>query len=127
MRHLFAAGLTAATLLAGGAMTLHLTGDNVAEARQSQQSAKAIVDAAKDRGEIGEKYNGQLEARVALSPNVEAAMDEINIGRKTLFTQLAEEKNDSILNVGKVAALKQFRDAKPGHYLLGEDGVWRQK
>ncbi|MGJ8558667.1 MAG: DUF1318 domain-containing protein [Litorimonas sp.] len=127
MKKLFTAGLMAAALLAGGAMSLHLSGYNIAEAQQAQQSSKAIVDAAKDRGEIGEKYNGQLEAVTALSPNVEAAMDDINIRRKTLFVKLAKEKNESLLDVGKVAAVTQFSNAKPGHFLLGEDGVWKQK
>ncbi|GHA88186.1 hypothetical protein GCM10009069_08920 [Algimonas arctica] len=127
MKKLFTAGLMAAALLAGGAMSLHLSGYNIAEAQQAQQSSKTIVDAAKDRGEIGEKFNGQLEAVTPLSANVEAAMDDINIRRKTLYVKLAKEKNESLLDVGKVAAVNQFRDAKPGHYLLGEDGVWKQK
>lgn len=128
MKKLFVAGVMAVTLLAGGAMTLHLSGSNVAEAQQTLKSSKAIIDAAKDRGEVGEKFNGTLEAVVEpLSAEVEAALKDINIGRKTRFTELASEKNDSVLNVGKVVALQQFRDAKPGHFLLGEDGVWRQK
>ena len=45
MKKLFVAGLMAATLLAGGAMTLHLTGGNVAAAQQASANSKQIVEA----------------------------------------------------------------------------------
>lgn len=127
MKKILAAGLVAATLLAGGAMTLHLTGDNVAEAQQASSQSKRIVDAAKTRGEIGERIDGYLAAVTNLSPSVQAAMDDINISRKVVYEQLAEARGQSIRVVAQLTGESQISKAAPGEFVQGADGKWVQK
>lgn len=127
MKKLLISGLTAAALLAGGAMTLHLTGDNVAEAQQASAASKPIVDAAKKRGEVGERIDGYLAAVTTLSPSVQAAMDDINISRKVLYEKLAEARGQSIRVVAQLTGESQISKAEPGEFVQGADGQWVQK
>lgn len=127
MKKLFAAGLMAATLLAGGAMTLHLSGYNVAEAQQASAASKQIVEAAKKRGEIGERIDGYLAAVTPLSPDVQAAMADINISRKVVYEKLAEARGQSIRVIGQLTGENQIKKAEPGEYIQGADGQWKQK
>lgn len=127
MKKLFAAGLIAATLLAGGAMTLHLSGTNVAEAQQASAASKQIVEAAKKRGEIGERIDGYLAPVTTLAPTVKAAMDDINISRKVLYEKLAEARGQSIRVVAQLTGESQIQKAEPGEYIQGADGQWAQK
>lgn len=127
MKKLFVASLMAATLLAGGAMTLHLTGDNVAAAQQATAESKQIVDAAKKRGEIGERVDGYLAAVKPLSANVQAAMNDINISRKVVYEKLAEARGQSIRVVAQLTGESQIAKADPGDYIQGADGQWKQK
>lgn len=125
MKKLITAGLATAALLTGGAVALQNSGTNIAEARQA--SSKSIVDAAKARGEIGERIDGYLAAVADLSPDVRAAMDDINIRRKYYYEQLADEKGVRIAVVAQLAGEKQIRDAQTDYYVMGADGNWTQK
>lgn len=127
MKKLFVAGLMAATLLAGGAMTLHLSGENIAAAQQANASSKQIVDAAKKRGEIGERVDGYLAAVKPLSANVQRAMDDINISRKVVYEKLAESRGQSIRVVAQLTGESQIAKADPGDYVQDADGQWKQK
>lgn len=127
MKRIIVAGLAATGMLTGGAIALQQSGINVAEARQKPESSKAIVDAAKARGEIGERIDGYLAAVTTLAPNVRAAMDDINIRRKYHYEQLADEKGVRIAVIAQLAGEKQIRDAAPGAYVMGENGKWERK
>lgn len=127
MKKLFVASLMAATLLAGGAMTLHLSGANVAAAQQSTTESKQIIEAAKKRGEVGERIDGYLAAVTTLSPDVKTAMDDINISRKVVYEKLAEAKGQSIRIVAQLTGENQIEKAEPGEYVQGADGQWKQK
>jgi hypothetical protein len=127
MKKLFVAGLMAATLLAGGAMTLHLSGGNAAAAQQSMTASKQIIEAAKKRGEVGERIDGYLAAVTPLSANVKAAMDDINISRKVVYEKLAEARGQSIRVVAQLTGESQIEKAEPGEYVQRADGQWTQK
>lgn len=127
MKKLFVAGLMAATLLAGGAMTLHLSGYNIAEAQQASAESKQIVDAAKTRGEIGERVDGYLAPVTTITPTVQAAMNDINISRKVVYEKLAEARGQSIRVIAQLTGENQISKAQPGEYVQGTDGQWTQK
>ena len=124
MKKLIIAGLATAGLLAGGAVVLQITGNNVAVA---QMDAKSIVDAAKARGEVGERIDGYLAVVTDTSTEVKAAVDEINIGRKQVYTRLAREQNVKIEVVARLTGEKQIAKAAPDNMVMGEDGVWTKK
>lgn len=124
MKKLIIAGLATAGLLTGGALALQTTGDNVAVA---QTNAKSVVDAAKSRSEVGERIDGYLAVVTGTSAEVKAAVDEINIGRKQVYTRLAREQNVKIEIVAKLTGEKQLAKAAPGEMIMGEDAVWKKK
>lgn len=124
MKKLLIAAVTAAGLMTGGALILQTSGDNVAAA---QSSAKAVVDAAKSRGEIGERIDGYLGVVGSPSAAVRAAMDEINIGRKSVYTELAREQNVKTEVVARLTGEKQIAKAARGEFVMGETGQWAKK
>ena len=80
-------GLSAVALLAGGVVTVTTLGASEPAYAQTQ-SAKSIVDAAKARGTIGETPAGYLAVVGGETAAERNAMNEINIGRKALYTCL---------------------------------------
>lgn len=124
MKKMLIAAVTAAGLMTGGALMLQTSGDNVAAA---QSSAKAVVDAAKSRGEIGERIDGYLGVVGSPSAAVRAAMDEINIGRKSVYTELAREQNVKTEVVARLTGEKQIVKAGKGEFIMDESGQWKKK
>ena len=113
--------------LTGTAMLLHDSGYMVAQAQEASASSKAIVEAAKSRGEIGERIDGYLAAVTPLSPDVKAAMDDINISRKVAYEKLADQRGLSIRVVAQLAGESLIQRAPAGEYVMGADGQWKQK
>jgi len=92
-------------------------------------NAKAIVDQAKTDKLVGEKLNGYLDfvsidASVDISSEVRAAVNEINIKRKSIYTRLAREQKVSISDVAGLTGEKLIAKAKPGEMVQLGDGQW---
>lgn len=124
MKKFVIAGLTAFGLLAGSAVLLTQSGENVAYA---QASAKATVDAAKARGEVAERLDGYLEARGDAPADVKRAVNEINIGRKAVYTQGARQNNSSVEVFAQLAGEKQIAATPSGQYVIRVEGQWTRK
>ncbi len=91
--------------------------------------AKALVDAAKAAGKVGEQADGFLGfVAPQADPALEAAVAEINDGRRRAYEETAK-RNGVTPEVAGVAAFKVLRDTKlkPGDYYRDTDGVWRRK
>jgi len=86
--------------------------------------AKAVVDAAKSEGLIGETAGGYLAVISTASRDVINAMNEINIRRKSLYTKLARQQNVQIDVVAAVTAEKVRAKAKSGEKFLDKNGSW---
>ncbi|WP_333585736.1 YdbL family protein [Phenylobacterium sp.] len=118
--------LAAAILGAAGVVTVGVhAGAAVAQTAQ----AKALVDAAKAQGVVGEKADGFLGfVRPASDAALEAAVAEINAGRAALYRQAAARNGVSVAAAG-AAAYEEVVSARlrPGEYFQGADGGWRQK
>ena len=119
-------GFAALALLTGGSVVMHAAGVNVAHA---QSSAKATVDAAIARGEIGEQITGYLGVVDGASPSsaVRAAMNEINIARKSVYTRAAESSTESAKVFAQLTGEKQIEKSAPGTYVKDASGVWKKK
>lgn len=114
-------------LLGVGAISLNTQGLNAAYAQSA--SAKATVDRAKTDGKIGETAAGYLDAvnNQSLDAATQAAMKEINIARKALYTRLANEQNVKTEVVAALTGEKQVAKASAGEYVLMSSGSWVQK
>jgi len=122
----FLSAFAALSLLAGGSFMATQTGGNIAQAQS--QSAKTVVDAAITRGAIGETAGGYLDAtgQGSLSAAERNAMNEVNIGRKGVYTRLAREQNVQIEVVAALTGEKQIAKAARGA-MVKDTGGWRRK
>ena len=91
--------------------------------------SKAVVDAAKARGEVGEAKTGYLAFVTGSgSPEVGAAVDEINAGRKAIY-EAAAAKNNLGVDAAAASSYTQviLSKLKPGQYYQDISGKWVQK
>lgn len=112
-------------LLAGAAaapLTLSLAGPAYAQA-----SAKAVVDAAKARGEVGEKADGYLGVRGAASAPVRAAVQEINAGRREVYQQAATSTGVTLEAAAAAAAVHLLAQVPAGQFYQNAAGAWVRK
>lgn len=120
-------GFAALALVAGGAIALNASGDNAAYAQIS--TAKATVDAAITRGEIGEQIDGYLGVVDGASPSatVRNAMNEINIARKSVYTQAASKSGQPASVFAQLTGEKQIKKSAQGTFVKDATGVWKRK
>ena len=119
--------ISAVALIAGGTMAVASLGGSDATAQA--QSAKSIVDSAKAKGVIGETVAGYLAetGSGAVSAAEKAAMNEINIGRKSIYTRKARAENLQVEVVATVFGEKQIAKANRGEKVMDASGSWRTK
>ncbi len=92
-------------------------------------ASKAVVDAAKAKGLVGERSNGYLGFVGASSDAaLKAAVDEINAGRHDVYAQAAAKNNVSIDAAGQSAFSNViFPKLAAGQYYQTAAGAWAQK
>jgi uncharacterized protein YdbL (DUF1318 family) len=100
----------------------------VAPAAAVAQDAKAIVDAAKAAGIVGEQADGYLGFVKPGDAAVQAAVREINEGRAKLYREAAQRNGVSVEAAGAAAfnTVVQTR-LKPGEYYKPAGGGWVRK
>lgn len=112
-----------ATLLLGGIAMLEFTAPT---AVAQVGAAKKIVDDAKAQGIVGETIDGYLAlVTPTVSADVQAAVNEINIRRKSVYTSLAREKGTSPENVAGVSGEKLVAKAERGEKIRLSGGTWQ--
>lgn len=88
-------------------------------------SSKSIVDSAKTQGLVGESLTGYLELVSGNAPaNVKAAVNDINIRRRSIYTAHARRTGESISDVAGVSGEKLVAKARPGEKIKLSNGVW---
>lgn len=119
-------GIAAVALLTGGAVVMNATNTNVAHAASS---AKATVDAAIARGEIGEQISGYLGIVEGASPSAAVidSMKEINIARKAVYTRISSGSPEPASVYARLTGEKQIKNAASGTYVKDATGVWKKK
>ena len=123
MKSVFAS--IAAVLALSGAWMVGAALSTPTPAVAQAASAKSIVDDAKRKGLIGETAAGYLAAVSANTPaNVINAMNEINIGRKSVYTRLARAQNVQVEVVAALTGEKQIGKAAPGEKIMDKNGAW---
>ncbi|MEP1231375.1 MAG: YdbL family protein [Litorimonas sp.] len=125
MKKIIIGALTAVALLGGTSAVLTLSGENAAHA----QSAKSLVDTAKSRGEVGEQIDGYLGIVSGKSPSaaVRSAVQEINIGRKSVYTNRARKENVTVEAIAASIGVKQLQKARSGETVRDASGQWKKK
>ena len=85
------------------------------------------VSAARAAGQAGERYDGYLGVRTAVSLPVRKAIESVNIRRRALYTDLAARRGVSPQEVGITAGCSVLQRVAAGEWYLLGDGVWRQR
>ena len=96
-----------------------------AVAQTAQQ--KALIDAAKDRGIVGEQANGELAFRTPSSDaSLTAAVTVTNNARRALYAQTAAELRISP-QVAGARAFETIIKISSGHWVRNARGEWEQR
>jgi len=119
--------ISAVALVAGGSLAVATFSGT--EASAQAQSSKSIINAAKTKGVIGETAAGYLAetGSGSVSAAERAAMNEVNIGRKSVYTRLARNQNVQIEVVAAITGEKQLAKAKRGEKIMNAAGSWTTK
>lgn len=121
------AGFSALALLAGAPIAINALDLNTAYAQT--KSSKAAVDAAKAAGQVGEQIDGYLGIvdGADISADIKAAVQEINIGRKAVYTNKARASNVRTEDVAGLSGEKLVNRAPAGQMVKGTAGNWYKK
>ncbi len=115
MRRVFLALSLAGALAAGGAQA-------------QSTAAKDTVVAAKAAGTVGEQADGFLGLVTgAASPDVKAAVAEINAGRAAAYKDIAAKTGVTEQAAGEATARQLFARMAPGGWYKPLDGSWARK
>lgn len=116
--------LLALTTIAGTAVMMTPTALAQSSAAE-KASARAIVKAAIKQGVVGETAEGYL---ALTDKNVPAAIveatNEINIGRKSVYTKLARKQNVQVEVIAALTGEKQLAKAEAETKILTKSGRW---
>ena len=86
-----------------------------------------LVDAARNAGQVGERYDGYIGYAVRPSAALRSQVDAINIRRRALYSNLAARKGVSPQEVGVTAGCQLLARVRVGQSYLLSDGTWRRR
>jgi uncharacterized protein YdbL (DUF1318 family) len=90
-------------------------------------SDKAAVDAAKAAGTVGEQADGYLGIVSSADAAVTAAVNEINAGRRSVYTQTATKSGVSPDAAGQATGAQLIAKTPAGQYIKPLGGGWTKK
>lgn len=123
MKKLVIGAMAALTFAVAGAATVSVFHATPAYAA----NAKIVVDQAVAAGRIGETIGGYLAAVGSVNDAERNAMNEINIRRKSVYTNLAKQKGVSVDVIARLSGEKQLAKAASGEMIMDESGSWKPK
>ncbi|MEO8548162.1 MAG: YdbL family protein [Sphingomicrobium sp.] len=85
------------------------------------------VDAARQAGLIGERFDGYLGVAVPPSAALRSQVAAINIRRRSLYSNLAASRGVSPQEVGITAGCQLLARVQPGQAYMLTDGQWRRR
>ena len=98
-----------------------------------------VLESLKDGGKVGETTEGLVEAVKAATEGesvtvpkagkmtVGAFLKEENTDRRKLYELIGKRTDESAATVAQQAAIRNFKQAKPNHYVKLRNGQWVQK
>jgi len=125
----FLALLGAGTALAFGIVAGPMLAPSIFVPQASAQSvSKQIVDQAKANGIVGEQSDGFLGlVKGTASADIRAAVNDINIQRKSSYLKMASRKGESYENVTKTFAIELLERVPSGQMVRDVNGNWVRK
>ncbi len=111
------------TIMAAAAAIVAVTGF-VAPANAQRDPAYA---AARANGSIGEQTDGYLGIVGAATPELQRLVDGINIRRRAVYTQKAQENSATIEAYATTAGCQAIARTVPGEKYQAPDGSWQTR
>ena len=90
-------------------------------------SDKAAVDAAKAAGKVGEQADGYLGIVSGADASISAAVDDINVGRRSVYSQTAAKSGVTPDAAGQATGAQLIAKTPPGQYIKPLGGSWTRK
>ena len=90
-------------------------------------SDKAAVDAAKAAGIVGEQADGYLGIVSSADGIVTAAVNEINAGRRAVYSQTASKSGTTPDAAGQATGAQLIGRTPAGQYIKPIGGSWTKK
>lgn len=106
------------------AAALAITAAALSAAAAAQTPA---VDAARQAGIVGERFDGYLGTVAAPPGALRAQVDAINIRRRALYSNLAASRGVTPQEVGITAGCQLLARIAVGQAYLLNDGRWRRR
>lgn len=110
-----------------GRLLLLLAAASVAAATVPAAAQTPMVDAARQAGVIGERYDGYIGLVGTASQALRSQVSTINIRRRALYSNLAASRGVSPQEVGITAGCQLFARVQVGQAYLLADGMWRRR
>lgn len=80
-----------------------------------------------DAGIVGETSTGYLGFAQTPSSELRAQVDAINLGRRSAFADLAQQRGTTRQQVAEETACNRLSSVNPGQVYQLRDGVWRTR
>lgn len=90
-------------------------------------SDKAAVDSAKVAGKVGEQADGYLGIVGGADATLSAAVDNINAGRRTVYSQTAAKSGVTPDAAGQATGAQLIAKTPSGQYIKPLGGSWTKK
>ena len=87
----------------------------------------ATINAARQAGIIGERYDGYMGFVTTPSAQVRRQVGAVNLRRRNLYIGLAARRNVNAQVVGIATACELIPRLGPGQFYMLSDGVWRRR
>jgi uncharacterized protein YdbL (DUF1318 family) len=85
-----------------------------------------LVDAARQAGIVGERYDGYMGLAASAAPALRSQVAAINIRRRSLYSNLAASRGASPQEVGITAGCQLLARVQVGQAYLLAGGQWRR-
>lgn len=115
-------------MIAGAAVALLAVGAVATTAMAQTTEQKAMIDAAKTQGSVGEQADGYVGVRTTASAELRAAIEATNSGRRRVYANSAAEAGTTT----EIAAARMFETqllarVSSGQWYKNAAGQWVQR
>jgi uncharacterized protein len=97
----------------------------VAAPAAAQESS--VIVQARQAAIVGERYDGYLGFAAGANEQVRRQVGDVNIRRRSLYTNLATRRRATVQEVGIAAGCQLLAGVKPGEIYMLNDGSWRRR
>ncbi len=98
----------------------------LALAASTVRAQDSVIQAAQAAGTVGEGADGYLGVHGPAPADVRARVDQVNIKRRAVYTDLAAKRGVTITEVAGAAACQILDTVGTGRWYRDAGGAWRQ-